>query len=205
LIPTAAIDHIEVLTDGAAAQYGTDAIAGVVNIILKKKSSGGKLEVSSGQNYSNEGQSYDIGFNMGMPLFDKGFVNLTVDKKFHNFTQNGGPDNRLIDANGNTVPEGNIGATPNAAGVIPCSGGVCIPLAMRQAIPGYPRTNHISGDAMFNLTTATVNAGYDISDNVQLYAFGSFGHRVAKAFENDRLPTQVIAAPGSNQPCSAAN
>ena len=205
LIPTAAIDHIEVLTDGAAAQYGTDAIAGVVNIILKKKSSGGKLEVSSGQNYSNEGQSYDIGFNMGMPLFDKGFVNLTVDKKFHNFTQNGGPDNRLIDANGNTVPEGTIGTTPDATGVIPCSGGVCIPLAMRQAIPGYPRTNHISGDAMFNLTTATVNAGYDISDDVQLYTFGSFGHRVAKAFENDRLPTQVIAAPGSNQPCSATN
>ena len=41
LIPEAAIDHVEVLLDGAAAQYGTDAIAGVVNFILKKKSSGG--------------------------------------------------------------------------------------------------------------------------------------------------------------------
>jgi outer membrane receptor protein involved in Fe transport len=214
LIPTAAIDHIEVLTDGAAAQYGTDAIAGVVNIILKKKSSGGKVEVSSGQNYSNEGQSYDLAFNMGMPLFDKGFVNVTVDKKYHNFTQNGGPDNRLIDANGNTVAEGSIGvggtpgnptAVPNAAGVVPCSGGVCIPLAMRQAIPGYPRTNHISGDAEFQLTTAMVNAGYDISDNVQFYTFGSYGHRFAKAFENDRLPSQIIASPGSSQPCSATN
>jgi len=214
LIPTAAIDHIEVLMDGAAAQYGTDAIAGVVNIMLKKKSSGGKVEVTSGQNYSNEGQTYDIAFNMGMPLFDKGFANITVDKKFHNFTQNGGPDNRLIDANGNTVPEGSIGVggTPgnptnvaNAAGVVPCTGGVCIPLAQRQAIPGYPRTNHISGDAAFQLTTAMVNAGYDISDNVQLYGFGSYGHRFAKANENDRLPTQVIAAPGSSQPCSATN
>lgn len=229
LIPTAAIDHIEVLTDGAAAQYGTDAIAGVVNIILKKKSSGGKAEITSGQNYSNEGQSYDVAFNMGMPLFDKGFVNVTVDKKFHNFTQNGGPDNRLIDANGNVVGEGLIGnaaiqaaptgsafgqvsagtkataANQAAAGIVPCTGGVCIPLAQRQNIPGYPRVNHISGDAEFNLTTAMVNAGYDISDNVQLYSFGSFGHRVAKAFENDRLPTQIIAAPGSNQPCSATN
>ncbi len=229
LIPTAAIDHIEVLTDGAAAQYGTDAIAGVVNIILKKKSSGGKLEVSSGRNYSTEGESYDVAFNMGMPFFDKGFVNLTVDKKYHGFTQNGGPDNRLIDANGNVVPEGLIGnaaiqAAPTgsafgqvsagtkttannqtAAGIVPCTGGVCIPLAQRQNIPGYPRTNHISGDAQFNLTTAMVNAGYDVSDNVQFYTFGSFGHRVAKAFENDRLPTQIIAAPGSNQPCSATN
>ena len=42
MIPTAAIDHVEVLLEGAAAQYGTDAIAGVVNIILKKNSSGGQ-------------------------------------------------------------------------------------------------------------------------------------------------------------------
>lgn len=91
-------------------------------------------------------------------------------------------------------------ANQAAAGIVPCTGGVCIPLAQRQNIPGYPRVNHISGDAEFNLTTAMVNAGYDISDNVQLYSFGSFGHRVAKAFENDRLPTQIIAAPASISP-----
>ena len=48
LIPEAAIDHVEVLLDGAAAQYGTDAIAGVVNIILKKKSSGGTFSATAG-------------------------------------------------------------------------------------------------------------------------------------------------------------
>ncbi len=47
-IPLDAIDHVEVLTDGAAAQYGTDAIAGVVNIILKKGASGGTLDVTGG-------------------------------------------------------------------------------------------------------------------------------------------------------------
>src|SRR6201999_3206844 len=46
LIPESAIDHVEVLLDGAAAQYGTDAIAGVVNIILKKKSSGGQFSAT---------------------------------------------------------------------------------------------------------------------------------------------------------------
>ena len=47
LIPVAAIDHIEVLQEGAAAQYGTDAIAGVVNIILKKNASGGVLNATA--------------------------------------------------------------------------------------------------------------------------------------------------------------
>ena len=49
------------------------------------------------------------------------------------------------------------------------------------------------------------NAGYDFSDSVQLYAFGTYGHKFAKSFENDRLPNQVIATIGSNQPCSATN
>src|ERR1700730_4157063 len=53
-VPLDAIDHIEVLTDGAAAQYGTDAIAGVINIILKRNSSGGSLGGTYG-NYMNAG------------------------------------------------------------------------------------------------------------------------------------------------------
>src|SRR3984885_6259272 len=81
-IPEAAIDHVEVLLDGAAAQYGTDAISGVVNIILKHKSSGGQFSATAGNYYNNGGraikgggESYDLSYNMGLPLFDKGFVN----------------------------------------------------------------------------------------------------------------------------------
>src|ERR1700748_751660 len=78
LIPEAAIDHVEVLLDGAAAQYGTDAIAGVVNIILKSKSSGGTLSATMGRDFeggkSERGDNYNVSFNMGMPLFDKGFA-----------------------------------------------------------------------------------------------------------------------------------
>ena len=75
------------LLDGAAAQYGTDAIAGVVNIILKKKSSGGTLSATAGDYYNRGGRSpgdggdnYDVSSNMGLPLFDNGFVNFTVEK-----------------------------------------------------------------------------------------------------------------------------
>jgi outer membrane receptor protein involved in Fe transport len=79
LIPEGAIDHVEVLLEGAAAQYGTDAIAGVVNIILKNKSSGGQLSGTTGEDYSRGGKAYDVSYNMGLPLFDKGFVNVTLD------------------------------------------------------------------------------------------------------------------------------
>src|ERR1700760_290982 len=99
LIPEAAVDHVEVLLDGAAAQYGTDAIAGVVNFILKKKSSGGTLSATMGRDFeggkSERGDNYNVSFNMGMPLFDRGFINVTVDKSFSDFTHLGGCDRRV--------------------------------------------------------------------------------------------------------------
>ena len=214
LIPTAAIDHVEVLLDGAAAQYGTDAIAGVVNFILKKKSSGGQLQLSGGQNYNRRGETFEVSANLALPLFDKGFVNITADKKYHGFTHNGGNDTRLFSPTGTEAPEGLIGVgatagnntfTPNAAGVVPCTAGVCVPLANRRGMPEYGRANLINSDPEYQLFSSYVNAGYDFSDNVQVYAFGSWAHRFAKAWENVRMPSQVIAAPGSNQPCSASN
>jgi iron complex outermembrane receptor protein len=218
MIPSAAIDHVEVLLDGAAAQYGTDAIAGVVNFILKSNSSGGNVSAQIGRNYAEDedgthrGDRYDISFNMGLPLFDKGFINLTLDKKYNGAAHTGGPDGRLILPTGAVVAEGQIGfgatATHNtfavnpATGVVPCTAGVCIPLAMRQALPDYPRINYI-GAVTASDTTAMVNAGYDVSDDVHIYSFGSWGHRFAQAPQNERLPNQVIAAPGSDQPFNA--
>src|SRR6202007_1624274 len=91
--------------DGAAAQYGTDAIAGVVNIILKSKSSGGVLSATMGDYYNRgdfsggkaNGAKYDVSYNMGLPLFDKGFANFTIEKQYQNFTQFGGADERYVD------------------------------------------------------------------------------------------------------------
>jgi iron complex outermembrane recepter protein len=204
LIPSAAIDHVEVLLDGAAAQYGTDAIAGVVNIILKKKSSGGQFSATGGDFFNRGGQtttngvkaggtSYDLAFNMGMPLFDKGFVNLTIEKQYGNFTQNGGVDTKVA------------GQGPDGTGLQTSNVNGSVPLATAQLIPGYPRSNPIVGNPEFQLTQAAVNSAYDFSDNVQLYAFGTVSHRYARSYENNRSPNKVIAAPGSNQPCSATN
>ncbi len=210
-IPEAAIDHVEVLLDGAAAQYGTDAISGVVNIILKKKSSGGQLSGTAGDYYDGGDNSsgkgagtYDMSYNMGLPLFDKGFVNFTVEKSFSNFTQYGGGDNRYLNAQGQPVAQqtvNNVGAN----GVANLSGGNGIPNSFLPGITGYPRSNAIDGSPQQQLTMGELNAGYDVNDSVQIYAFGTIGHKFAKSFENDRLPNQIIATSGSNQPCSATN
>ncbi len=52
---------------------------------------------------------------------------------------------------------------------------------------------------------AEVNAGYDFSDNLSLYAFGTIAHKNGRSYENNRMPDKVLATPGSNQPCSATN
>jgi len=107
LLPEAAIDHVEVLLDGAAAQYGTDAIAGVVNFILKKKSSGGSVNATAGRDFEGgkgeRGDEYNVSYNMGLPLFDKGYVNFTVEKSFSDFTHLGGCDRRVCDAQTNAL------------------------------------------------------------------------------------------------------
>ena len=208
LIPQSAVDHVEVLLDGAAAQYGTDAIAGVVNIITKKSSDGGLIEGTAGQYYNSQGAQSDVTANIGLPLTSKGFVNISFDQKTQAFTQNGGSDPRLINAQGQPAPVGTVGTTPNAAGIITCSGGNCIPTSGPFAVtglPGYPNSNKIDGNGEYQLQTGIFNAGYDITDDIQLYAQGTIGTRTAKSYENLRLNTQVVASPGSNQPCSAAN
>ncbi len=215
MIPTVALDHVEVLLDRAAAQYGTDAISGVVNLILKKRSSGGTVLVTGGRRYNTQGDTYDYSINMGLPLFDKGYVNLTFDKQYSNFVQLGGPDSRLIGADGVTeAQEGliGVGATvgnntfvANASGVVPCTAGICIPLANRRGMTDYPRANHENTSPEINQTVISFNAGYDFTDDLQLYSFGTWGHRYGVGMQNVRMPSQIIATPGSNQPCSPTN
>jgi len=77
-IPLAAIDHVEVLRDGASAQYGSDAIAGVINIILKDKP-GFDGYLQAGQYYAGDGANYLIGANQGFKLGDSGSINFSAE------------------------------------------------------------------------------------------------------------------------------
>ncbi|KKN48835.1 TonB-dependent receptor plug domain-containing protein [Pseudohongiella sp.] len=76
-IPTIALKNVEVLRDGAAAQYGSDAIAGVINFILKDSADGGSFSVDTGQYTESDGQQYTIQGNIGFPLGANGFINLS--------------------------------------------------------------------------------------------------------------------------------
>ena len=78
-IPSIALQQAEVLRDGASAQYGSDAIAGVINFQLKDTRAGGSLELITGTYRAGDGDTYQIAGNVGLPLFDDGFANLSLE------------------------------------------------------------------------------------------------------------------------------
>ncbi len=172
-IPVDAIDHVEVLTDGAAAQYGTDAIAGVVNIILKKNTSGGNLSATGGGYYDGGGATSDITGNWGFEPIENGYFNVTFDSRFHGHSNRGNVDPRFYNHDGYD----NVG--PGGAN------------AAITGLSGYPNVNQISGDAMYHLNIASYDAGYKFGDDGEIYSFGTYGHKNAQAFENTRVPSRA--------------
>jgi iron complex outermembrane recepter protein len=96
-IPIAAIERIEVLRDGASAQYGSDAIAGVINIILKDQTDHTEISAEIGETYAGDGDQYRAAVNTGFKLGDGGFFNLTVDYLKRLETNRAGPDSLRVD------------------------------------------------------------------------------------------------------------
>ena len=170
------IARIEVLEQGAAAQYGSDAIAGVINIILKDDSEGGEITATSGQSYNTGGETYAGSIHFGTKIGDDGFINVTGFHRYHNFTQIGGLDRRVTDGNG-----------------VLLSGLSAAQKALYAGIPLFPYVNRINGDARSHLTNVTFNAGYDFG-GVEAYSFGTYSKRIASAYENLRVPDRIIAS-----------
>ena len=147
VIPAIALKQVEVLRDGAAAQYGSDAIAGVMNFVLKDDAEGGSLEVKYGEYFEGDGQSTTISGNYGMAMTDSGFLNLSIQMKDVDDTSRSvqRPDAQaLIDA-GNTA------------------------VADPAQIWGSP----IIKDDM----TFFANFGIDLKDGTEIYAFGNYSNR----------------------------
>ncbi len=91
MIPPEAIDHIEILRDGAASRYGADGLAGVINIVLKKDIKSSDIDAQTGANaYNGDGWQYQFGFDKGFSLGEDGYVNL-AGQMFHtdHFIQKG--------------------------------------------------------------------------------------------------------------------
>ena len=173
-VPVNSIGQIEVLQDGAAAQYGSDAIAGVINVILKKNSSGGMFTMTGGQFYEGDGETFGTALNAGFKLGDRGFINVTGEYKYHNYTQRGTFDRRYYTESGEVRTD----IDPiDAAGV--------------KLNKFAPRVNPINGDAQYGLWNFSANAEYELTDAVTAYGFGSYGNRVSKAYQNYRRATRV--------------
>jgi len=168
-IPLDAIDHIEVLTEGAAAQYGTDAIAGVINILLKKTPSGASLSGTYGGYYNGGGATSDVSGNAGLQPYEGAYFNLTAEVRDHGHSSVGPVDERVIDpANLATYPGSNM-----------------------SEVPGYPYLNMIEGDAETRVKLLSLNSGFQFEGGEQLYAFATYGDKKAASYENYRLPTKV--------------
>ena len=176
-IPMASIGRIEVLTDGAAAQYGTDAIAGVVNIILKKSDAGGSISATGGEYLDGGGKTAAISLNIGAAPTENSYLNLTADTKYHGFSNRGQPDQRVFNPASPAYSAANF--------------------AVESLIPGFPNLNLISGDAEYRLSNLGYNAGVSISDDLEVYSFGSYGHKDASNYQNYRRYNRVQGLQGA--------
>jgi len=178
LIPPGAIGRIEVLEDGAAAQYGSDAIAGVINIILKEDKGSISGNLTAGQYYKGDGDTHSGSVTFAPDVGPDGYLNFTMFHRFHDFSQRGGVDSRIYNEDGSLRSD--LGAAHTAMAAI--------------GLPNAPYTNRIVGDSRSTLSTIMYNAGYDFG-GVELYAFGSYGRREASAYENYRQPWRVSRSP----------
>jgi iron complex outermembrane receptor protein len=166
-IPVAAIERVEVLQDGAAAQYGTDAIAGVINIILKSNYRGGSANVSGGGYMDGGGHTGDGMANIGLTPFTDAYLSLTAETKYHGFSERGGIDPRVVDP-------ATMAAMPSLVNA-----------------PGYPYLNKIQGDAQYRQHIFAANFGVDLGGDTELYSFATYGKKEARAFENYRMPNRL--------------
>jgi len=168
-IPVSAIERIEILRDGAAAQYGSDAIAGVINVVLKQNTDGLEARAKAGISASGDGESVQVGANYGAGLGEDGYINLTGEVHMR------GSANRAGTYSGDIFP-GIEGAADTDA-----------ELARRGQTRGdYSMT---SGQAEAVGGLFTVNAAYPVDRDYELYLFGTFSHRQGEASGFFRLPS----------------
>jgi iron complex outermembrane receptor protein len=149
MIPGIAVKRVEVLRDGASSQYGSDAIAGVINFVMKDASDGGQLQMTYGEHYDGE-QSVKVAANIGLALGDIGFVNISAE-----YVDNDGLS-RGIQRQSDVDTLLALGVNPDVIGADAPFGDA--PLLQSW---GRPQTE---GLRIF------VNSGFDLNGSSELYA-----------------------------------
>lgn len=156
LIPTSAVGRIEVLRDGAAAQYGSDAISGVINIILDDSPSGGDLSLTGGQLYAKGGELAQVSGSYGTRLGDGGFVRFALEAKYHDRAKSSAQPVPFLYPLVNGQPD------PRESG------------ANHLIAGGYGRSNR---DKIVN---TSYNAELPLNDETTLYSFSTLSYRDIK-------------------------
>ncbi len=165
-IPLAAIETVEVLRDGASAQYGSDAIAGVINLRLRDAREGGstsvtygeyntEVETERGHRHETDGGTLTASAWVGLPLGAEGFLTLTGEYRDRDPTSRGDFDNR---------------------------------------VPGSPVTSRY-GDAQVEDITAYVNAGVPLSDTWDIYGWAGYQKRDGNSAAFPRIYNDVRNVP----------
>ena len=167
-IPIDAIKRVEILRDGASAQYGSDAIAGVMNVILKDRYQYSSLTFKGGVTSKGDGENYGLAFNSGANFGSRGFLNYTVDFSQANSAVRSG----IIDR---PTEKATFGGTP----------------AADAAIDAYlnfdPTGGNINGSGETQAAKFNINLGIPITETAQFY--GNYGLVFKKVYSHANFRT----------------
>lgn len=168
-IPMSAIKSIEILRDGASAQYGSDAIAGVMNIILKDKIDYSEASIFSGIRAAGDGLTYGANLNTGATFANKGFVNFTASFK----------DQRISDTKQNIDPWAD--ADPNIGFGADLN-------YVKNWLAKNPSGKNIAGSPAITSANLVINTSIPVNNNASVYGNAAFVTKRVLSFANGRTP-----------------
>lgn len=165
-IPQDAIKRVEILRDGASAQYGSDAIAGVMNIVLKDDVNSGSMTIRTGISAEGDGEMYGVSMNNGLTLGKKGFLNYTIDLSQVALSNRPG----TVNAIGESLDFGADLAT------------------VEEFLSRHPDAGNINGSPETTAAKFLINGSRDLSDNVNMYFNAAYVYKKVNSFANYRTP-----------------
>jgi iron complex outermembrane recepter protein len=180
-IPAIGVGNLQILREGATAQYGSDAIGGVLNYGLREDE-GIELQARYGQFFDNgDGKSYQVAGNVGFKIGDAGFINLSAEYNDDGQTSRGA-----------TRPIALVFAQQNPT--------------LADQLPNFPGPVQIWGSSPSSGYKTLLNAGYDVTDNSEIYLFVNVARSKGNQSFNYRSPisatTPLVVNDGSGTPAT---